>query len=148
MRKRNAALGIGALLVAMFGGCAVGAGSASDSAQPPTPTKTVRVPAKTVTVPGPTVTVHDKAKAKAQVHPVDPGATIPGSAGDLRVGSDVKPGTYVTKGNTEGQFCNWQRTGPDGQPIDLGVVTGQAVVTIKATDAVFTTTGCNDWHRS
>lgn len=148
MRKRNAVLGAGALLVAMFGGCAVGAGTASNTAQPPTPTKTIRAttpgPTVTRTVPGPTVTVH----AKAAPAPKAPSsAVVPGDSGTLRVGKDIKPGTYVTKGNGENSFCTWTRYGADGQVADVGVVTGQAVVTIEAADTKFETNGCHDWTR-
>ncbi|MEU1402085.1 hypothetical protein ABZ471_06895 [Streptomyces sp. NPDC005728] len=71
--------------------------------------------------------------------------------GDYQVGSDIKPGTYRTTGNTDG-MCHWERTADAGQGPDSVIahnnVTGTALVTIRSTDAYFRTTGCSDWKRT
>lgn len=143
---RNAIIGGGALLIAMFAGCAIGT-AGSNTAGPPTPTKTVTItkpgaPAK----PAPAVTVTVTAKPKAA--PKDePSSTISGSAGTLVVGKDVQPGTYKSKGNAADSGCYWERLDKSGEIIDNGIPTGQGLVTIKASDGGFSTQGCNDWHR-
>ncbi|MFD9092952.1 hypothetical protein [Streptomyces collinus] len=71
--------------------------------------------------------------------------------GDFRVGADIRPGTYRTTGNRAGR-CHWERAKDAGQGPDSitahGNVTGTAVVTVRATDAYFRTTGCGDWKKA
>ncbi len=144
---RNGIIGGGALLIAMFAGCAIGTSQGSNTAVPPGPTKTVTItkpgaaakPAPAVTV---TVTAKPKAAPKAE-----PGTVISGTAGTLVVGKDIKPGTYISKGNGENAACYWERLDKSGGIIDNGLPVGQGIVHIKATDAGFSTQGCNDWHR-
>lgn len=141
---RNAIIGGGALLIAMFAGCAVGRGSASNDAVPPGPTKTVTITKEAKPAPAVTVTVTPKAKAAPKT---EPSSVISGSAGTLVVGKDVQPGTYISKGNAENAACYWERLDKNGDIIDNGLPVGQGLVKIKATDAGFSTQGCSDWHR-
>ncbi|WP_405872034.1 hypothetical protein [Streptomyces sp. NBC_00005] len=69
--------------------------------------------------------------------------------GDFRVGSDVKPGTYRTTGNTDG-MCYWERAkdakGETDSILANDNVSGTSYVTVKATDKIFKSTGCKDWE--
>lgn len=72
--------------------------------------------------------------------------------GTYEVGTDVTPGKYKTTGPTTGLgaigMCYWERTGKDGSIIANNVGKGPDVVTIKAGDGSFKTTGCEPWHKS
>ncbi|MER7189392.1 hypothetical protein [Streptomyces flaveolus] len=69
--------------------------------------------------------------------------------GDFEVGSDVKPGTYRTTGNTDG-MCYWERAKDASGELDSLLandnVTGTGYVTVKATDKFFKSNGCGDWE--
>ncbi|MEV6834898.1 hypothetical protein AB0N17_10330 [Streptomyces sp. NPDC051133] len=69
--------------------------------------------------------------------------------GEYRVGSDVKPGTYRTTGNTD-DMCYWERAKDAKGEVDSLLandnVTGTSYVTVKATDKVFKSSGCEDWE--
>ncbi|MFF4061525.1 hypothetical protein ACFYZ8_35260 [Streptomyces sp. NPDC001668] len=69
--------------------------------------------------------------------------------GDFRVGSDVKPGTYRTTGNSDG-MCYWERAKNASGEMDSLLandnVTGTSYVTVKPTDKLFTSSDCNDWE--
>ncbi|MER7718736.1 hypothetical protein ABTX99_17600 [Streptomyces flaveolus] len=69
--------------------------------------------------------------------------------GDFEVGSDVKPGTYRTTGNTDG-MCYWERAKDASGELDSLLandnVTGTGYVTVKATDKFFKSSGCGDWE--
>ncbi|MGX1131187.1 hypothetical protein RKD49_003377 [Streptomyces glaucescens] len=69
--------------------------------------------------------------------------------GDFQVGSDIKPGTYRTTGNTD-DMCYWERakdaSGEMESLLANDNVSGTSYVTIKATDKLFTSSGCNDWE--
>lgn len=69
--------------------------------------------------------------------------------GDFQVGSDVKPGTYRTTGNTDG-MCYWERAKDSSGEVDSLLandnVTGTSYVTVKATDKLFSSSGCADWE--
>ena len=69
--------------------------------------------------------------------------------GDFRVGSDVKPGTYRTTGNTDG-MCYWERAkdakGETDSILANDNVSGTSYVTVKATDKLFKSNGCKDWE--
>ncbi|GAA4078291.1 hypothetical protein [Streptomyces shaanxiensis] len=69
--------------------------------------------------------------------------------GDFQVGTDVKPGTYRTTGNTDG-MCYWERAKDSSGEMDSLLtndnVTGTSYVTVKATDKLFTSSGCKDWE--
>jgi hypothetical protein len=69
--------------------------------------------------------------------------------GDFRVGSDVRPGTYRTTGNSDG-MCYWERAKDAKGEMDSILandnVSGTSYVTVKATDKLFKSTGCKDWE--
>ncbi|MET7702337.1 hypothetical protein [Streptomyces sp. NPDC005485] len=69
--------------------------------------------------------------------------------GDFQVGSDVKPGTYRSSGNTD-DMCYWERSkDASGEPdsiISNDNVSGTSYVTIKASDKLFKSSGCKDWE--
>lgn len=78
-------------------------------------------------------------------------ATAFAGDGDFRVGQDIEPGTYRTTGNPDGS-CHWERAKDAGHglesPIANGDITGTAVVTIRAQDTSFHTSGCEDWKKT
>ncbi|WP_327403483.1 hypothetical protein OG194_27560 [Streptomyces sp. NBC_01288] len=69
--------------------------------------------------------------------------------GDFRVGTDIKPGTYRTSGNTDG-MCYWERakdaSGDTDSLLANDKVSGAGYVTVKATDKIFKSSGCKDWE--
>ncbi|MER6343404.1 hypothetical protein ACWC10_02975 [Streptomyces sp. NPDC001595] len=69
--------------------------------------------------------------------------------GDFQVGSDIKPGTYRTTGNTD-DMCYWERAKDASGEMDSLLandnVSGTSYVTIKDTDKIFKSSGCNDWE--
>ncbi|WP_030603410.1 hypothetical protein [Streptomyces fulvoviolaceus] len=69
--------------------------------------------------------------------------------GDFEVGSDVKPGTYRTTGNTDG-MCYWERAKDASGEMDSLLandnVIGASYVTVKSTDKLFKSSDCNDWE--
>ncbi|MDV7220575.1 hypothetical protein [Streptomyces prunicolor] len=69
--------------------------------------------------------------------------------GDFQVGTDIKPGTYRTSGNTDG-MCYWERaknaSGDTDSLLANDNVSGASYVTIKATDKIFKSSGCKDWE--
>ncbi|AKJ12662.1 hypothetical protein ABB07_22315 [Streptomyces incarnatus] len=69
--------------------------------------------------------------------------------GEYQVGSDVKPGTYRTTGNTD-DMCYWERAkdakGESGSLLANDNVTGTSYVTVKPTDKIFKSSGCKDWE--
>jgi hypothetical protein len=75
--------------------------------------------------------------------------TIPGD-GTFRVGTDIQPGVYFSKGGRAGYSCYWSRhsgVGSPGDTIDSGLETGQQYVTIAPTDGSFETSHCQPWTR-
>ncbi|MFJ8083729.1 hypothetical protein ACIQ6Y_24360 [Streptomyces sp. NPDC096205] len=72
-----------------------------------------------------------------------------GGSGDYQVGSDIKPGTYRSTGNTDG-MCYWERAKDASGELDSLLandnVTGTSYVTVKATDKLFTSSDCADWE--
>jgi hypothetical protein len=69
--------------------------------------------------------------------------------GDFQVGSDIKPGTYRTTGNTD-DMCYWERakdaSGDTDSLLANDNVSGTSYVTVKATDKIFKSSGCKDWE--
>lgn len=69
--------------------------------------------------------------------------------GEYQVGSDVKPGTYRTTGNSD-DMCYWERAknakGETDSLLANDNVTGTSYVTIKPTDKIFKSSGCKDWE--
>ncbi|MER7704694.1 hypothetical protein ABTX81_17600 [Kitasatospora sp. NPDC097605] len=161
--------GLLAGLTACSGGANPGTAAGAAPVPPPAVTQTVTVTA-TVTAPAPpappapTVTVTVTATATltapppattappAETAPAEPADTIAGS-GTFLVGTDIRPGTYRTAGPNSSSvgMCYWERSrAADG---DLGSIIanenlmGQGVVTIKKTDVVFKTQGCQSWTK-
>jgi hypothetical protein len=70
-------------------------------------------------------------------------------SGDFEVGTDVKPGTYRTTGNSDG-LCYWERAKDASGEMDSLLandnVMGASYVTVKATDKLFKSSDCNDWE--
>ncbi len=89
-------------------------------------------------------------RTSAQTAGVKLPAPVITGAGLYKVGTDIKPGTYVAYVNGS-YYCGWERrsnsgTGVKGRlGIDVGY--GQRIVTIKSTDAYFRTAGCGSWHK-
>ena len=79
-------------------------------------------------------------------------AAAAGVAGDgtYLVGADIKPGTYRS-GKPASGMCYWARLKSDsggvGDIIANDVTAGPSVVTVKKTDKLFKTSGCEDWTR-
>ncbi|WP_404192742.1 hypothetical protein [Streptomyces tauricus] len=69
--------------------------------------------------------------------------------GDFQVGTDVKPGTYRTTGNTDA-LCYWERSKDASGEMDSILandnVSGTSYVTILKSDKLFKTSGCKDWE--
>ena len=76
--------------------------------------------------------------------------TVPGD-GTFRVGTDIQPGVYLSKGvQSGGILCIWSRhrgVGSPGDTIDSGAGTGQQYVTIAPSDGSFETMQCQPWTR-
>ncbi|WP_231626976.1 hypothetical protein [Streptomyces apocyni] len=72
-----------------------------------------------------------------------------GGSGTYEVGSDIKPGTYRSTGNSDG-MCYWERakdsTGEMESIIANDNVTGTAYVTVKESDKIFKSTECKSWE--
>jgi len=142
---------VGALII---GGGIGNAAVAETPAKVITTIKTVEVPGPTTTVtsppikvrvkvPGPTIT-----KTITVTEPAPPPETAMAGDGTYEVGVDVKPGTYVSPAPSDS--CYWARMkAGDGVDniIDNDNNSGQSVVTIKAGDKFFESSGCSDWTK-
>ncbi|MDQ0909987.1 hypothetical protein [Streptomyces canus] len=69
--------------------------------------------------------------------------------GHFQVGSDIRPGTYRTTGNSDG-MCYWERAKDASGEMDSLLandnVTGTSYVTVKATDKLFKSSDCHAWE--
>ncbi|GGT26170.1 hypothetical protein [Streptomyces chromofuscus] len=69
--------------------------------------------------------------------------------GDFLVGTDIKPGTYRSTGNTTG-MCYWERAKDASGEMDSLLandnVSGTGYVTVTANDKIFRSSGCSDWE--
>lgn len=64
-----------------------------------------------------------------------------------RVGKDIQPGTYVSKGNSGG--CYWERLDRNGNILDNNFTNGSRVqVSISSSDFEFNSDNCNTWRKS
>ncbi|WP_327315759.1 hypothetical protein [Streptomyces sp. NBC_01235] len=137
-------------LVALGMGAGMGGGADAGDGEAATPAPTVTVtaaakgaaPTKTAAKPTtPTAKPTDTTAASA--------AKISGD-GEYLVGQDMKPGTYKTKGPTDGSMCYWERakdsSGDFDSIITNGTPTGTGRVTVKKGE-VFKTQGCQDWTK-
>jgi hypothetical protein len=87
-----------------------------------------------------------KSRMKAVAALLDGPRTIFDS-GRYRIGREIEPGTYVSRGNDEG--CYWERLDRNGNIISNGFTNGSRVqVTIAKSDFEFYSTDCNTWKRS
>ncbi|WP_445527227.1 hypothetical protein [Streptomyces cyslabdanicus] len=68
--------------------------------------------------------------------------------GSYVVGKDIQPGTYKTAGNSDS--CYWERardaSGEFESILANDNVTGTSYVTVKASDKLFKTNGCEGWQ--
>lgn len=64
--------------------------------------------------------------------------------GTWEVGSDIKAGTYKTKG---GQDCYWERLSSSDDILSNNFGDGPQVVHIRSTDGTFKSDGCGHWVR-
>ncbi|MEV2213734.1 hypothetical protein AB0H86_20185 [Streptomyces sp. NPDC050997] len=89
-----------------------------------------------------------KAKTKAGTETAKKKAAFAGD-GDFQVGSDIKPGTYRTTGNSDG-MCYWERakdaSGEMNSLLANDNVSGASYVTVKAGDKIFKSSDCADWE--
>ncbi|MFJ8430576.1 hypothetical protein ACIQ9P_04645 [Kitasatospora sp. NPDC094019] len=150
-----------AVLVGTATACSSTSGTGTGAASPsvlPTVTRTVVETVTAPAAPAPTVTVTSTATVTAIVTPeptgeaaAKPDGTIAGS-GTYLVGTDVQPGTYKTAGPSDSTgLCYWERSsgtsGDAGSIIANDALTGQGVVTIKKSDALFKSQGCQKWTK-
>jgi hypothetical protein len=77
----------------------------------------------------------------------NPKAAFPGQ-GTYAVGLQIKPGTYKAVGAEDGYRARLRdASGGVHSIIANEIVSGQAIVQIKATDEFFTTSGVGEWRR-
>ncbi|MFE3110601.1 hypothetical protein [Kitasatospora indigofera] len=145
----------------LIGGCnaIITGGKGTDStptlaAKPaPAPTVTVTVTQTVAAAAAPAVTV---TAAAAPAEPAKEPAPAPGDSfagsGTYLVGDDIQPGTYKTAGPGSLGHCYWERDKDSSGGFDSIIandnLTGQGVVTIKSSDKVFKTTGCQAWVKA
>jgi hypothetical protein len=76
--------------------------------------------------------------------------SIPGD-GKFAVGSEIQPGKYASEPTVLGQICNWARLRSLDETrestIAEGAESGPVRVTIEPTDAAFSSTNCQTWHK-
>ncbi|MFE7193938.1 hypothetical protein [Kitasatospora sp. NPDC057541] len=170
MRTRTITIVTAAGLLAALTACSNGSAAVTAAATGPVPQPTVtQTVTATVTAPAPsappapavTVTVTTTATVTApppaaappaETAPAAPADTIDGS-GTFLVGTDIRPGTYRTAGPAGGvaRMCYWERARSADGDLDSIIanenLTGQGVVTIKKSDVVFKTQGCQSWTK-
>jgi hypothetical protein len=97
---------------------------------------------------GPAATEEPTAGASPRRTSARPRAKRVAGDGVYRVGKDMEPGTWQSKGNNR---CHWERLRgtKSGEPLMVGYGNpfGDAIVTIRSTDDTFKSTNCNDWSR-
>jgi hypothetical protein len=88
---------------------------------------------------------------------VPPSTTRPGprtsfGPGTYQVGVDIAPGTYRTAGPSGSTSCYWARlrdlSGGGNNIIANDLQQGPTVAAIAASDAAFTTAGCQTWTKA
>jgi len=69
------------------------------------------------------------------------------NSGTYRIGSEVKPGTYVVEKSPEG--CYWERLDETGEIIDNNFISAatRVEVTILTSDYSFHSENCGEWHK-
>ena len=115
----------------------------------PTPTPVPITTAIPTLTPSPTPTPTPVPTATAIPSPTPTPTPVPAQGfgeGTWIVGSDIQPGTYAAGPGLE--FCSWKRlSGFSGDFDDIIAIdiSPRPIVTILATDAGFTSGGCNRW---
>jgi hypothetical protein len=126
-------------LAAVLAGGAVACDPAKDSSASPggTPSKTA------VSAPPKKADKESKATSRPAAKPAFKGD------GTYQVGADIRPGTYLTSGNSDG-MCYWERDkdakGDTDSVLANDNVKGSSYVTVAKSDRIFKTTGCKDWY--
>lgn len=133
-RRRRWPWIIGGSLTALviIGSCNANSGTPTAYAPTPSPT-TNSVPAPVTAPAGPVTNIGD---------------------GVFEVGTgsgQVPPGTYRTAGPIDSLGCYWDREKDTSGSLDAlianDIVKGPTVVTIKATDGAFKSSGCQPWSK-
>jgi hypothetical protein len=130
---------------------------ASSASAAPTPSVTVTATATVTAIaaaPAPTVTVTKTATVTAKpkaAKAAKVAATVPGD-GTYLVGSDMKSGTYKTKGPADGSFgCYWARAKDSSGELNSIIandnLNGSGVVTVRKGET-FKSSGCQDWVKA
>lgn len=168
-KKRRRWIAPVAAAVALFIGVGIGASGKDKSTDATTsPASTVTVTTTAKADPGPAVTVTANAKPATTVTatarpvpavtvtktvsaaPVDPPAAASAiqDDGTFFVGGDVAAGTYKSTG---GGGCYWARLKDTNGDLDSILASnfggGSQIVTLKSSDAAFTTNGCGAWTK-
>ncbi len=148
-KKHLIAYPVTAVVALTLGAAAGGESSTAESVSRPTVTVSATsgpAPATTVTATTTATTTATATVTKTAAPPL-PKAAMAGD-GTYEVGVDVKPGTYVAAPADSGN-CYWERSKGGGFSgiIENDNTSGQALVTIKATDKLFTSSGCSDWTK-
>lgn len=73
-------------------------------------------------------------------------------SGVWEVGADIETGKYKTAGPKPGSgLCSWTRRARTGEPPDDVIASGNsegpATVTVKASDGIFESRGCQNWTK-
>lgn len=123
------------VIFAMVPSRATVAANAAAAAAGSTVTATVTVRTVEI-VTGPTVTAPP------------PAPVVAFGDGTYRVGADVEAGTYQASDpnpNDPLRPCSWQRLGPDGELLDIGINSG--LLFISPDTYGILVAGCGDWTR-
>ena len=133
-------------------GLIVGAGLGGSGAQPATVTAAgatvTQTATETVTATAPAV---EAAPAPAESTPAPVDSSDVAGDGTFLVGTDIKPGTYRSAKPASGN-CYWARLRADDGGINDIIAnnnsSGPSVVTVRKSDKLFKTQGCEDWTRA
>ncbi|GAB6936590.1 hypothetical protein ACQP60_16885 [Isoptericola variabilis] len=103
----------------------------------------------TVTIKGVRSGYYPTSRTSAATAAVGAPAAVLTKDGTYRVGTQIKPGTYITSGSSAG--CYFERRSTAGSSLS-GIIAnsitfGQTIVTIKSTDKYFVTDGCGTWRK-
>jgi hypothetical protein len=122
-------------------------------------TKTVAGPTTTATITQsetetatvtatPTVIKTIATKVLTHVVTYTPPVKVAFGDGTFRVGSEIRPGTYHTDGQGDGEGCYWEK---DGKGIDNILandnITGPTTIDIESSVYAFNSSGGCDWSR-
>ncbi|MGF0117722.1 hypothetical protein ACQFYA_15600 [Promicromonospora sp. Marseille-Q5078] len=99
----------------------------------------------TVTVKGVRSGYYASSRTSAKTARVTVPAPVLTKNGVYKVGTQIKPGTYVARGSAGG--CTVKRLDGSKKMVWAGLTYGQTIVTIKSTDKYFSTSGCGTWRK-